>query len=154
MLAARPFLDKKLMEIYEVGQDTNLSNVSTIHRFLQTAVDLILEYVFLNLNARLKCWYRWKKNCCWIIRSKKNSTVHCSLVIDIDRYVVDRIYLPHLVPLLSSLKTILMQSSRLAVKVARMTRHAILASAPAKTEQPTSFMKLTSHNQAKSYEQI
>lgn len=55
MLAARPFLDKKLMEIYEVGQDTNLSNVSTIHRFLQTAVDLILEYVFLNLNARLKC---------------------------------------------------------------------------------------------------
>lgn len=87
-------------------------------------------------------------------QEQKNSTVHCSLVIDIDRYVIDRIYLPHLVPLLSSLKTILMQSSRLAVKVARMTRHAILASAPAKTEQPTSFMKLTSHNQAKSYEQI
>lgn len=68
-------------------------------------------------------------------QEQKNSTVHCSLVIDIDQYVVDRIYLPHLVPLLSSLKTILMQSSRLAVKVARMTRHAILASAPAKTEQ-------------------
>lgn len=50
MLAARPFLDKKLMEIYEVGQDTNLSN-----RFLQTAVDPILKYVSLNLDADLKC---------------------------------------------------------------------------------------------------
>lgn len=55
MLAARPFLDKKLMEIYEVRQDTNLSNVSTIHRFLQTAVHLILKYVFLALNADMKC---------------------------------------------------------------------------------------------------
>ena len=60
-------------------------------------------------------------------KREKQYRVHCSSVIDVDRYKVDRIYpTPALTkPLpISSLKTILMQSNERAstVKVARVTR--------------------------------